>query len=116
MNQMTITRKVVSITIPTHIHEAGKACAASIGQSFSQFVVMATAQRISNWRDPLTGKKLAAGEVERGTLKTSAGHQLEGWMCAHPACNRPASSCKLPEKHKKDWFNEGTGEYTWTGD
>ena len=113
MKTKTKARKVlVSITMPPHIHEAGKACAASIGQSFSSFATQAIAQRVSNWRDPITGKKLTLTMADHGELKTAAEAPLEDWVCDHPACSGPATECKRPEQHRTQgsWTNVKTGE------
>lgn len=105
----------VSVTIPRHIWEAAKVAAAGVGQSAGNFMVMATAQRLRNWTDAITGESPVKRAAEMGLLKSRIGGiDLSEWSCWHSACNGPAESCKKPEAHQQQgsWKHVRTFE-TW---
>lgn len=103
-------RKRVSILMPVNIYRGAKMCADSVGQSVTQFIIQAVAQRCRTWTDPVTGEKVLQREHARGALGPGSGEDLTNIQCYHVACSSPASKCKSPEKHRAwgDWFNELT--------
>lgn len=94
-------QEIVKVTVymPQRIYRAAKHASDLVGQSTSNFIVMATAQRVRNWRDPLSGEKVGVDvdvAIDRG--------KAAGWECDHPACGGPASSCRKPEEHREDYW------------
>ena len=57
---------VVSLRFPRGLHEMAVQCADTINQSLTQFVIQAVAQRVRNWKHPVTGKPVARAS-SRGT-------------------------------------------------
>lgn len=104
-------RAVVKTTlrIPGDIHELVEACAASVGSSVNAWVVSALAQRVRNWRHPISG------ELIRETIHGKTGeaaHPLADWTCMHAAHEEPlpAQDCPAREnaKHRLSWTNPET--------
>lgn len=97
---------VVTITVrlPRKIWEAARASATSVNLSMNAFVNLAVAQRVRNWEDPVSGKKVRVATVE---------HQYTGWYCDHSACGGSAiSSCKgkqYAHHRSSGWHNDELG-------
>ena len=82
-----------TIRIPTAIYEAARECAAEVGISFNAFNAEALAQRVKNWKSPLTGRSTAQSAKTRGK-----------WCII---CNVAAKGCKAPDHHQaKLWRKE----------
>lgn len=91
--------KKVTVYMPERIYKAAQHASSLVGQSASNFIVMATAQRVRNWRDPLSGEKVGTDVV--GQI---AAGKAAGWECDHPACAGSADRCKAPQAHQQDYW------------
>lgn len=96
---MAKKRIETTVRLPEHIHRAAKVCADNVGQSLNAFCVMAVAQRVRNWRDPVTRRRITEQDVKRA--------HLDGWVCyhgvhAHPV---PATVCEYSTSaaHRAAW-------------
>ena len=109
---MPAEKKATYVSMPPRIHRAAQACADSIGQSLSAFIVQAVAQRIRNWRDPITGEKVVVEQLE-GDEEA----KWQGWECTHGSHGEaiPAMECESREEsaHQKQMVNWETGEEGW---
>lgn len=106
-------RKVLTVYLPEAIHDGLRLCAESAGQSMSSFAVLAIAQRVRNWHDPITGEKVVRAGFSAGDLRSTSSPNLVGWVCEHPACDGPAAECRKPAAHKvgRCWFSSGENIY-----
>jgi len=89
---------------PENVYVAAKECADSIGQSLSQFITFAVAQRARRWTDPLTGQAVV-GQGGRATQRM-ADAPYAGWTCWHSYHpGTPAAECarKAPAHHRREW-------------
>jgi hypothetical protein len=101
-----------SVRIPVYLHEAAKVCATVAGSNFNSFVAMAIAQRVKNWRDPVSGKRVArllADAGELASVVTAPDTRLAGWVCVHSShgSQMPASECPNGDKwsHRNSWIH-----------
>ena len=110
-----VARTPVMWRPPTALKDAAQLCADTIGQSLSQFISQAVAQRIRNWRDPLSGKPMAG--TERGQMG-SDDSKWDGWLCihgSHEGALLEARDCPHRDKkvHQDMMVFEATGQRGW---
>lgn len=108
MGRKKSDKQATTILLPKRVHEAVKLCCEVSGHSMSQFIADATAQRVRNWTDPITGERVVQVAARAGLVEGSAG-SLTSWSCQE--CG-DASSCSNPSMHKKNgfWVNKN-GEW-----
>jgi hypothetical protein len=124
VNRRGIPLKQWSIRLPEHLADSVQLCADSVAMSVNQFVIHALAQRIRNWRSPITGELVVKGAYEEGRVK-SAGQaapdvRFDGWVCihgSHGGMDLKARDCEYKDipAHRNSWIREDTGEAGYNG-
>lgn len=90
-----------TVRLPVELHAAARASADSVYQSLNQFVVQAVAQRVRNWRDPVSGKRVVRQKVES---------VLDGWVCLHGVHGTPTPAGECEHQaigaHRASWVSD----------
>jgi len=93
---MAVDRIRTTVYLPTQIHAAAKLAADTVGQSLSQFVTLAVAQRARRWEDPITGERV------NKHVDSLVDTRKKAYLCFHPACDGvDARQCTRPKEHRE---------------